>query len=176
VTWKQSPSDRWAHVANGSDKTPFPVSCCSGSARPRLPFPAAHAAGAWLLPASPSTPRRSAILATIDPQMSHLLQQIEFPPERHPYVHRQPPIVANDSVDLFKLVHAGSASSSRLPVRRLDGDLAAANSRSVPISVDGVAEVWSAIPASFDLCLTVCCWYVWEYQERFLFLFVAYWM
>jgi hypothetical protein len=31
--------------------------------------------------------------------------------------------------------------SSRLAVRRLDGDLAAANSRSVSISVDGVAEV-----------------------------------
>jgi hypothetical protein len=73
--------------------------------------------------------------------MSHLLQQIEFPPERHPYAHRQPPIVANDSMDLFKPAHAGSASSSRLPVRRLDGDLAAANSRSVPISVDGMAEV-----------------------------------
>ena len=70
-------------------------------------------------------------------------------PENHPYAHRPPPIVANDSVDLFKQTHRGGASSSRLPVRRLNGDLAAANSRSVPISVYGMAEVRSMISSFF---------------------------
>jgi hypothetical protein len=85
--------------------------------------------------------------------MSHILQQIEFPPENHPYAHRPPPIVANDSADLFKQTHGGGASCSRLPVRQLDGDLAAAKSRSVPISVYGVAEVKSAISGFFRLML-----------------------
>jgi hypothetical protein len=52
-------------------------------------------------------------------------------------------------VDLFKQTHGGGASSSRLLVRRLDGDLAAAKSRSVPISVHGVAKVRSTISNFF---------------------------
>ena len=75
------------------------------------------------------------------------------------------PIVANDSADLFKLTHGGGASSSRLPVCRLDGDLAAANSRSVPISVDGVAEVRSTISSFFRPMLAIV--------DSFLFLSVS---
>lgn len=80
--------------------------------------------------------------------MSHILQQIEFPQYRRP-----PPIVANDSADLFKQAHAEGSSNSILSVRRLDEDLVAAGSRSVPISVHGVSEERSMIPVSSDLCL-----------------------
>jgi hypothetical protein len=52
--------------------------------------------------------------------MSHLLQQIEFPPENHANAYHPPPIVADD---LVVLTHGGG-SSSRLPVRRLDAGLA----------------------------------------------------
>lgn len=99
--------------------------------------------------------------------MSHILQHIEFPPENHPYAHRPPPIVENDSADLFKQTHGGRASSSKLPVRRLDGDLAAAESRSVPVSVHGVAEVRSAISSFFQpICLL-------QQMDSSLFLSVA---
>jgi len=59
------------------------------------------------------------------------------------------PIVANDLADLFKQTHGGGASSSRLPVHRLDGELVAASSRSVPISVHGMAEVRSTLSSFF---------------------------
>ena len=132
LPWTQA--QHTAHVPNGLEiLLPFlSVVCCSGRAR-LLPH---HA------PLDNRCNNRS--------PMSHLLQQIKFSPENHSYAHLPPLIVVNDSTDLFKQTHGGGASSSRLLVRRLDRDLAAANSRRVPISVHGVAEVRSTISSFFQ--------------------------
>ena len=141
--WTQA--QHTTHGPNGLEiLLPFlPVVCCSG--RPCF-FPAARAARARLLPRRVPFDNR----CNNRSPMSHLLQQIKFSPENHSYAHLPPPIVANDSTDLFKQTHGGGASSSRLLVRRLDRDLAAANSRRVPISVHGVAEERSTISSFFQ--------------------------
>jgi hypothetical protein len=83
------------------------------------------------------------------------MQHIEFPPQNHRYACSPPPIVANNSADLFKQNHGEGASSSTMsvPVHRLDGDLTVAGFGSVPIYIHGVSEVISTIPTSSNLCM-----------------------
>ena len=153
VSWTQAL--HIARVLNGPEiSLPFLlVACCSG--RPCF-FPVVRAARARLLPRrvhrssatsfAPCTARQS--LQQSIPNVSPTATN-QVSPGESSLCTSPTPIVANDSVDLFKLTHGGGASSSRLPVCRLDGDLAAANSRSVPISVHGMAEVRSMISSFF---------------------------